>query len=131
MARRGGKKAPYRNRPVKGFHYVGNRLVPNEGTVWNEETEQWDIPEDTPPEPQPIKKDDDHSLLTGGSEINTMLGKNEIGQDMMQTDTYGISGDESTKTKKLTTHFEGVDYAALTDKQIHQFRFRCSWRRRA
>ena len=127
MARRGGKKAPYRNRPVKGFHYVGNRLVPNEGTVWNEENQMWDIPEDTPPEPQPIKQEDDPSLINGGgdydqgSEINTALGKNEIGQDMMQTDTYGISGDESTKTTKITTHFEGVDYAALTDKQIHQF----------
>ena len=125
MARRDRKKAPYRNRPVPGFHYVGNRLVPNEGTTWNEKTEQWDIADDTPPEPQPIKKDD-ASLINGGgdydqgSEINTALGKNEIGQDMMQTDTYGISGDESTKTTTFSTHFEGVDYAFLTDAQQHQ-----------
>ena len=134
MARR-NKKAPYRNRPVPGFHYVGNRLVPNEGTKYNEGTGQWDLNTDESgltddqipvQEPPPIKQEDDHSLITGsgdydqGSEVNTALGKNEIGQDMMQTDTYGISGDESTKTTTYSTHFEGVDYAFLTDKQQHQ-----------
>jgi len=75
---------------------------------------------------QPVKSmitggGDDGADYDQGSEINTMLGKNELGQDMMQTDTYGISGDESTKVTTTSTHFEGVDYAGLSDYELSKF----------
>lgn len=43
-----GRRSRPRRTP-EGFHYVGNRLVPNEGTTYNEETESWDT---NPTEPQ-------------------------------------------------------------------------------
>ena len=111
MARRRGKKAPYRNRHVPGFHYVGNRLVPNEGTVYNEETEEWDL---NPPESGPA----DHEVpvhhpppqgsggeggadFDSGSEVTTH-GIDEAGNATEETITTDNNG-------KVTKTFRTVD----------------------
>ena len=37
------RKTRRRRKATPGFEYVGNKLVPLEGTIYNDETEEWEI----------------------------------------------------------------------------------------
>jgi|19_taG_2_1085344.scaffolds.fasta_scaffold25112_2 hypothetical protein len=167
MPRRSRRSRRPRATP-EGFKWQGNKLVPLEGTTFNEETQEWevgkkqsgndwgmgdplegsgsDIMDMDPNSPEfaaamaaemeagpteiPGETDssgfssdytdsgqqtttdpedtDDSGDFDPGSEVNTFT-KDEDGNTVVTTDTYGISGDESTMTTTTETVSEEDD----------------------
>ena len=107
------KSRPRRTPP--GFEWQGNKLVPLESTTYNEE-EGWVV--------DPSQLTEGNTLFTNqeyapGSEVNTFT-KDDEGNTVVTTDTYGVSGDESTKTTTTETiprekSQAEIDYYAALD----------------
>jgi hypothetical protein len=163
MPRRSRRSRRPRATP-EGFKWQGNKLVPLEGTTFNEETQEWEVGQPIKEEPSKDKDqqwhwidddripsqaeidyyasldagedpemtqehldetgvgeggegmttedvgsgDDDSGDFDPGSEVNTFT-KDEDGNTVVTTDTYGISGDESTMTTTTETVSEEDD----------------------
>jgi len=78
-------------RATPGFKWEGNKLVPLSTTKWNDETQDWDInPDESDLADDEIpKKDDDHSLITGGA-TSTEFGTEHTGG--VQSGATGSTG---------------------------------------
>ena len=115
-----------KSRPKKtppGFKWQGNKLVPLESTTYTEEG-GWEVDPSQLEEPPPPVDSQGNTLLTNqdydpGSEVNTFT-KDDQNDTVVTTDTYGVSGDDSTKTTTTETiprerSQAEIDYYAALD----------------
>jgi hypothetical protein len=113
-------------RATPGFKWEGNKLVPLSTTKWNDETQDWDINPDESDladdeipvhDPPQIKKDDDHSLITGGGNFDQGSERIEFGTDEggNQTETTFTTDNNG----KVTKTFKTVDKDGNTIPDYH------------
>ena len=84
------RKTRRRRKATPGFEYVGNKLVPLEGTIYNDETEEWEISSE--------QQDLADSYASGEIPRHEEIPVDIHGQDYYNWEGYNAQQEEPTPT---------------------------------